>query len=220
VQALATDAFGGWTGGETHRALVRPYRATAPVTRTIETPDKANAVLTAGALFDVGDENTDYPALLLANYMLGGHSKSRLYERIRAQEGLSYAVQSQLAAVSDEPLVTWTFIALTNPVNMAKAEAAFRDEIQKAVASGFPAAEVEASKQGFLSTRQVQRSDDVTLTQRLAVLAYNGRTMQFDRSLEEKVAALTPSLVNEAVRRHLDPTRLVVIRAGDFSKAQ
>jgi len=220
VQSLAAEAFGGWTGGETHRPLVRPYRATAPLTRTIETPDKANAVLTAGLLFDGGDVGNDYPALLLANYMLGGHSKSRLYERIRAQEGLSYAVQSQLTAVSDEPLVTWTFIALTNPVNIAKAEAAFREEVQKAVSGGFAAAEVDASKQGFLSTRQVQRSDDVALTQRLAVLSYNGRTMQFDQSLEEKIAALTPSLVNEAVKRHLDPARLVVVRAGDFSKKQ
>ena len=103
---------------------------------------------------------------------------------------------------------------------MAKAEAAFRAEIQKAVAGGFPAAEVEASTQGFLASRQVQRSDDVALTQRLAVLSYNGRTMQFDRTLEEKIAALTPSIVNEAVKRHLDPARLVVVRAGDFSKTR
>jgi zinc protease len=32
-------------------------------------------------------------------------------------------------------------------------------------------------------------------------------------------AALTPEQVNAAVRRHLDPSALVIVKAGDFKKA-
>ena len=220
LEALATASFGTWTSTAPHQPLTRPFHATTALTQTIETPDKANAVLAAGLVFAAGDAGEDYPALLLANYMLGGHSKSRLYERIRAQEGLSYSVASQLSAIPGEPLATWIFAALTNPLNIAKVEAAFRQEIDKAVSGGFDPAEVETAKQGFLSARQVQRSDDGVLAQRLTALAYSGRTMEFDGTLEQKIAALSPAAIAAAVKRHLDPARVVVFRAGDFSKTR
>ena len=72
----------------------------------------------AGMLFNVGEEHADYPALLLANYMLGGHSTSRLYNRIRAKEGLSYSVSSGLVADGTMPRAQWTTAAITNPVNI------------------------------------------------------------------------------------------------------
>jgi zinc protease len=201
-----------------HARLVRPYAATTALSPVINTPDKANAILTAGLLFPTGDEDPDYPALVLANYMLGGHSKSRLYDRIRGQDGLSYSVSSQIAATPGEPRAAWTFAALTNPINIARVEGAFREELAKALAAGFADAEVAAAKQGYLQGRQVARSDDAAVAQRLALLAYDGRTMRFDESLEQRIAALTTAQINEAVRRHLDDRRLVVLRAGDFGR--
>jgi zinc protease len=37
--------------------------------------------------------------------------------------------------------------------------------------------------------------------------------------LEAKVKALKLEEVNTALRKYLDPTRLVVVKAGDFAKA-
>jgi zinc protease len=218
IERLLTPLVAGWPAAAPHARLVRPYAATAAATPVINTPDKANAILTAALLFPTSDEDPDYPALLLANYMLGGHAKSRLYDRIRGQEGLSYSVASQLAATPGEARATWTFTALTNPLNIAKVDAAFRDEIAKALTGGFADTEVEAARQGYLQGRQVARADDAAVAQRLALLAYDGRTMRFDESLEARIASLTPAQINDAVRRHLDSRRLVVLRAGDFSK--
>jgi len=218
ITTLVSQLLSAWPASAAQARLVRPYSATTATSSRIDTPDKANAVLTAGMSFAAGDEHADYPALVIANYMLGGHSKSRLYERIRGQEGLSYSVSSQLAATSGETRSSWTFVALTNPVNIGKAEAAFRDEINTALTRGFDAAEVDAAKQGYLQSRQVQRTDDATVAQRLAVLAYDNRTMTFDESIEQRIQALSVAQINDAVRRHLDASRLAVFRAGDFSK--
>ncbi len=219
VEPLLQPLVAGWTATVPHARLVRPYAPTTALSPVINTPDKANAILTAGLLFPTGDEDPDYPALVLANYMLGGHSKSRLYDRIRGQDGLSYSVSSQIAATPGEPRASWTFAALTNPVNIARVEGAFREELAKALAAGFADTEVAAAKQGYLQGRQVARSDDAAVAQRLSLLAYDGRTMRFDESLEQRIAALTTAQVNEAVRRHLDDRRLVVLRAGDFGRA-
>jgi zinc protease len=56
----------------------------------IETPDKTNAVFTAGILMPFNQDDPDYPAMVMANFMFGGDLKSRLWRRIRETEGLSY----------------------------------------------------------------------------------------------------------------------------------
>ena len=45
------------------------------------------------------------------------------------------------------------------------------------------------------------------------------RTMAFQAQLEKKIAALTPSQVNEALRRHVDLAKMSYVKAGDFKKA-
>ena len=46
-----------------------------------------------------------------------------------------------------------------------------------------------------------------------------GRTLQWDEQLEARVAALTPQQVNEALKRHLDPSAISIVKGGDFKKA-
>ena len=40
--------------------------------------------------------------------------------------------------------------------------------------------------------------------------------MPWDSGLEEKVGALTPDAILDAMRRHIDPAKLAVFKAGDF----
>ena len=44
-----------------------------------------------------------------------------------------------------------------------------------------------------------------------------GRTFAWDEDLERRVAALTPKAVVEALRRHIDPSKLTIVKAGDFA---
>jgi zinc protease len=43
--------------------------------------------------------------------------------------------------------------------------------------------------------------------------------MAWDEELEKHVTALTPDDVAAAFRRNLDPSRLSIVKAGDFKKA-
>ena len=216
VQKLAADLFGSWTGAQPYSEIKREYVKVPARLQSIRTPDKANAVFMAGTLFNVSEEHADYPALVVANYMLGGTSTSRLYNRIRGKEGLSYGVSSGLVADGTLARAQWTTAAITNPVNMLKVEAAFRDEIEKALRDGFTPEEVTAAKNGWLQGRQVQRSQDAPLALRLQQLAHDNRTMAFDALLEEKVKALMPEQISSILRKHLDLAQVSIVKAGDF----
>jgi len=42
--------------------------------------------------------------------------------------------------------------------------------------------------------------------------------MAYDAELEKKIQALTPQQVNEAMRKYIDPSKITVVKAGDFAK--
>ena len=167
------------------------------------------------------DDNPDYPALLLSNYMLGGgFLNSRLATRIRVKEGLSYGVGSQLSVPTKEDGGTFLTYAITAPQNMSKVESSFKDEMAKALQGGFTAEEIAAAKSGWLQSRQVSRGQDNELTSRLANEAYWNRTMQWDAKLEAAVNSLTADQVNSTLRKYLNLGQISIFKAGDFAKAK
>ncbi|HYO84134.1 MAG TPA: pitrilysin family protein, partial [Bryobacteraceae bacterium] len=93
VQKVAVSTLGDWKSPAPHTRIPRDYHAVEAVSRSFETPDKANATILLGTNLKVSDEHPDHPALVLGNYLLGGgFLNSRLATRIRQKEGLSYGV--------------------------------------------------------------------------------------------------------------------------------
>src|SRR5579885_1349504 len=159
VQKLATELFGNWKSASPYTRISRSWKKLEAVNRTIETPDKANAMFGAGMTLQMTESDPDYPALLFANTMIGGSPQSRLWVRIREKEGLSYAVQSVFLASPVDKFGQFLNIAICNPKNMASVESAFKDEMAKIVKDGFSAEEVETAKKALLQERHVSRSD-------------------------------------------------------------
>jgi zinc protease len=96
-------------------------------------------------------------------------------------------------------------------------ETALREEIARALKDGFTADEVARAKQGWLQNAAVERSQDPSLAGELANYLFLGRTLSYDADLERKLAALTPDQIAAAMRRYLDPTKVTVVKAGDFN---
>jgi zinc protease len=217
IKALAEELFGDWKSPRPYVRIAPLVADVPPVNDLIETPDKANAVLRAGVLLKLRDDDPDYPALLLGNYILGGSSDSRLVRRIREKEGLSYSVGSFVSADSFFARGAFGVSAIYAPQNRARVEAALNEELRKALSEGFSAQEIEAGKKGFLQARQLARSNDASVAARLASYLVLGRTFAWDEELERRVAALTPQDVLDAMRRRIDPAKLSIVKAGDFA---
>jgi zinc protease len=220
IARLAGELFGDWKSPRPYARIPLLYRDVMPINDAIETPDKANAVLRSAMLFKLRDDNPDYPALLLGNYLLGGSPDSRLVRRIREKEGLSYSVGSALGADSFDERGSFAVFAIFAPQNRAKVEQAIGEELRKALADGFSSDEVEAGKKGLLKARQLARGDDDNLASRLTSYLVLGRTFAWDMQLENRIAALTPEEIVETMRRYIDPAKLSVVEAGDFAGAR
>jgi len=219
VQKQIADLLGGWKSPKPHARIVRTFRPVAPLVEAIEAPDKANANWMAALPLQMNDAHADYPALVLSNYILGSGMNSRLFQRVRGKEGLSYGVGSQFSAPVQDDDARFSASAICAPENAPKVEAVFKDELRTILAQGFSAAEVDAAKKSWLQARKVSRAQDGELAGRLLSHRYWGRTMTYDIELETKVAALTPQALQAAMKKHLDLNKLTIVRAGDFKKA-
>src|SRR5690606_42023096 len=100
-----------------------------------------------------------------------------------------------------------------------KVEAALREEVQRAIDEGFTEAEIEKAKAGWQQSFAQIRSQDASLASRLLSHLDSGRTLlTWDKAFEERVLAVTADEVRAALKKHIDPARLTIVKAGDFAK--
>jgi zinc protease len=198
TRTLLNKLFGDWKAAQPYARVPEPVYSVAPTQLKFETPDKANAVFNAQLRFPLQDTDADYPALLVANHMLGGGPSSRLWARIRDKEGLSYGVGSGIGVSSFEPSASWTARAIYAPQNLARFERAFREEVERALRDGFTADELKDAKNGLLQTRRLARAQDGGLAAALANQLELDRTSAFAAEVDRKIAALSLNEANAA----------------------
>jgi zinc protease len=221
VTRLAGDLFGAWKSREPYERIAVHYGERPAILEAIETPDKESAVLSAGIRIELGENDPDYPAMVLANFMTGGgFLNSRLATRIRGEEGLSYGVRSMFSANPRDRSGRLGAYAIYAPQNDAQILAVFREEIQKIYDSGFTAEEVAEAKSGWLQQQTVGRSQNRELARLLAARSDEGRTLEWDAKVEARASELTPEEIHAAFRRYVRPESISIVRAGDFAKAE
>ncbi|HSC58412.1 MAG TPA: pitrilysin family protein [Gemmatimonadales bacterium] len=216
---LVDSLFGDWKSSSVFARVPSEYNDVPGGKTVIKTPDKANAFFLSGMNLPVKDDDPTYPALVLGNYMLGGgFLNSRLAERIRQKEGISYGVGSGLFASSLDKAGVFEAYAIYAPENVGRLEAAYQEEVARVLKDGFTQDELDKARQGWLQQNELMRSRDAALAGTLTNDLFVGRTMAYDSTLEARVRGLTAADVNTAFRRYIDPARFITVEAGDFDK--
>jgi zinc protease len=216
--AVLRDTLRDWKAPQAYARIESPLEGEIPGARhTINTPDKENATYNAGVLFPLRDDDPDYPALLMGNYVLGsGTLASRLGVRVRQKEGLSYGISSSLSVSSFDRRGGMTITAICAPQNMSRLEQCVQEELDRLLRDGVTNEELNQAKNGWLQSQKVGRASDGALVGMLSNLRYLDRSMTWQAELERKVEALTPDQVLAALRKNIDPKKLVIVAAGDF----
>jgi len=218
AMSAVREVLQGWKSETRWQEISREARADVQAGKQdIVTPDKANAVFLAGLSFAMNDDHPDAAALQLGNFILGGGTlSSRLGDRIRQNEGLSYGVNSSVSIPSTGNDARFAINAITNPANINAVEKAAMEELERFLKDGPSAKEIADAQTAWLESRKVSRTSDGAIASQLVSNLHLSRTFARDAEEERRIAALTPEMVRDAFRRHVDPAKLVVIRAGDF----
>jgi zinc protease len=219
VRSLLTKLFGDWKSVSPYVRIENPYQSVEPINRKIETPDKQNAMFAASLAVKMNDEDPDYAAATMGGMILGGSPNSRLFERIRVKDGLSYGAGAQFQIRTKDDGGFLSAYAIAAPQNMPRVESDFQEEVARILKDGVTPEELAKAKKTWLDQRMTQRTDDSDLASTLLGLEYWGRTMDWEAHVEAAVSALTPQQVNEALKRRLNPSAISIVKGGDFKKA-
>jgi zinc protease len=115
-------------------------------------------------------------------------------------------------------LASLTVTVSTNPANIDKVTSAVMEELQRFLKDGPTDKELADAKKAYVEAQKVGRTGDAAIASQIASNLNTGRTFAFVADQEKAILALMPAKVVDAFRKHVDPKRLVIIRAGDFQK--
>lgn len=220
IQKAAQDLLGNWNTSKTYKQVVTSYKKVAPINEKIETPDKANAEFMAAERIQMSQIDPDYPAMIVASYMFGEPITSRVSNRIRNKEGLSYGANARITIPAEGDSAQLSSTVSLNPGVGPKVESCFMEELQKAWKDGFTAEEVADAKKAILANRMVGRTTDAALLSLIVSHEQMDRPLKWDSDIETKIAALSPAAINAAFHKHIDPSGVSIVKAGDFKTAK
>ncbi|MEQ1829270.1 MAG: insulinase family protein [Pirellula sp.] len=208
----------GWKSNVPYRSIEREARKGMVGSKeNVNTPDNANAVFLAGLALPMNEEDSDSIALELGNFIFGGGTlSSRLGNRIRQKDGLSYGANSSMSAPSRGNDARFTINVTTNPTNIDAVEIAAMEELNKFLTEGPTEPELADAKVAYLEALKVSRTNDGSIASQLASNLHLGRTFAYVKAREDRVQALKPEDVRKAFAKHIDPAKLIILRAGDF----
>ena len=222
VKGKMNDLLSGWTTDQPYKRIESPAITDIQGERiSINTPDKANAMYVAGMQIPVNDSHEDHAALEIGNYILGGGPlSSRLADRVRKKEGLSYGVGSMYQAGSLDLRGMVMMFVMSNPENTDQVVETIAEEVDRLLESGVTGEELEKAKSSFIKNRKGGRANDGQLASTLLRNLETDRTMDFHRIADERIELLSKEDVDATIRKYLSMERLIIVTAGDFEKAK
>jgi zinc protease len=218
MRALITELFGNWKSPRPYARVPNPLVPKKAFALDLQLPDKANAFLIGGEALPLNDTSPDYPAMLVGNYAVGGSPNSRLWERLRQKDGLSYGAGSFFQPNSFEANSRFGVYAIFAPENLDKVRRGFAEVMAGALKDGLTDEEVKSAKDALMQERRLGRSEDGSVSGALVNQAYLGRTWANSGQIDSAIEKLTAADVNATLRKYLRPDDMGYAFAGDFAK--
>jgi zinc protease len=218
IRTLLEQRLGQWKSPRPYQRVTQSYKEGLADSATINTPDKQMALIAVGQPLAVRDDDPDYPALLLINHILGSSPSSRLFNRLRQKDGLSYTTFSQIAARPQDQLGLFFAGAICAPQNVDKAMGAMMEEIDKLVRDNVGAEELTAAKSSYAAMWSSRIAEDDFVADELTQGLYLDRTFQYWAKVNERIQNLSAADLLSVAKKYLKPEKLARVRAGDLAK--
>jgi zinc protease len=220
IKTFMAETLDNWNSKIVYTRIPTQYFEVKAHNNTIQVNDKTNAVVFGKINLNIGESDADFPAVNIANEMLGGGAfiSSRIPKRLREVEGMSYGAGSFVSGNGIDKTGDWGVYAFFNPSFKDKLDHALKEEIQKAFDKGFTKEEFDASIKSWLQQRQTMLGTDEFLARQLRDYLDQNKTFKTYSDYDEKVKALDVAKVNAAMKKYFDLQKFILIYAGDFTK--
>ncbi len=165
-------------------------------------------------------DDPDYPAVDLMNYILGGGSfSSRITKIVRSDNGLAYSTGSRF---SGGTLYPGTFAASCQTKNSTVVFAAqlMLNEIERIRTEQVSEEDLEFARKARISAFPAQFSTISRILRNFATLEFNGRPMDYYSTYEERYASVTLDDISRIANKYLHSDRMIIMISGNIEECR
>lgn len=218
VHSELGKVFAGWTGGSPQPRPARAGFVDAPREQDVFMPDKTNVSIMWGQATQLRYGDPDALALRVGTAVLGSGFTGRLMANVRDKEGLTYGIGSYIAA---DTFVDgdWRIQGNFAPELLAQGIASTRRQLLEWHEKGVTAAELASTKGKFVGSFKLGLSTTTGMATTVLNTLNRDLPLSFIDNFSTTIHALTLDQVNTAIKKHLDPAKMVLIKAGTIPGA-
>ncbi|MFL6594073.1 MAG: M16 family metallopeptidase [Chthoniobacterales bacterium] len=213
LKSVIAQAFNGWTGGKKSGDFPKVDPPNKSKEQTIAMADKPNVTVIVGEVSGMKYSDPDALALRVATAVLGRGFTGRLMANVRDKEGLTYGISAGLANDSFAS-GEWQIQANFAPQLLEKGMASTKRELDKWYATGIDAAELERMKTNLIGTFKVGLATTDGMAGTLLETVHRGLDVTWLDEYPRRVGSLSLGEVNAAIKKHLQPDKMSIIKAG------
>ncbi len=207
--------LGQWPRGGRAKPAVPPVAAEARQRAgiyQIVKDDMPNTWVVMGFLAGRRDE-PDYYALEVMNDILGGGFASRLFNKVRTEQGLAYTVGSSWGAGWDRPGL-FTALGSTKTESTVQILESMRREIQKLAEEGVTEDELARAKDSILKGFAFEFDSTAEIVQRLVSYEYYGYPRDYLQQYRARIEKVTRAEIARVAKQYLKTDQLAIVVLG------
>jgi zinc protease len=213
LQADVAKGFAGWTGGSDFLKAAPANLAAAPQELAVPVAGKASVSVELGEATGLKYRDPEALALRVGTAIFGSGFTSRLMGSVRDKEGLTYDIG---AGMGEDALTDgyWRIGGSFAPSLLEKGTVSTRRELLKWSRDGVTAAELAARKTNIVGSYQVSLATTGGLAMAIQQAVLRGYPVSWLDDYPRAIEALTLDEVNHAIKKHIEPQKMVFVKAG------
>ena len=194
--------FGGWKApAEPSPTTPSASPGTAPRTETIE-KELTQATILLGRQA-IRQTDPDYFPLVVASYVLGGGSASRLYSRVREEGGLAYAVYSYVSPARYG--ASFSVSAQTRTAEVPKVIDIVREELVRMTREPVTDRELRLAKDYLIGSFPLRLDTSSKVADFVVAVEEQGLGLDYADRYKERVAKVTAADVQRVAAKYFAP---------------
>jgi len=215
IKDTIKTALSGWAPPASQLPEIQKFEFDkSPKQSALLIPSNTNTIIQFGNEVPIMRRHSDFPALQMANFILGGSSSSRLFKKIRQDLGMAYQVRSFLPGFNRRLQGFWKIQMTVQSGRKSEAIQALRNELLEFKKSAISKTELQKKKAELTGLYRIGLSSSAGLADQILMVHESGLTFDEILNFPKKIEKLTPHDIQAVVNRYFHPEQFNIVTAG------
>jgi zinc protease len=175
----------------------------------ITKPDSPNAKIIGTSVIPMSLRSEEHAALEIAVYVLGGTSRSLIWEQVREIDGFAYQAGMGISVDPYDERATVEIRATSSTGNAEKTLLSLKGVLSKALKDGISDEQLKVAKESWKESRKSFLGDETLYALSMTSNMQSGKDFRDTIELDQKIANTSSAEATRILRKYVDQSSIV-----------